>query len=45
MELMIKDENFRNQLGANAFQHAYRFFNWENLIESYVNLYRDMAAS
>lgn len=41
---LIEDGHVRNQLGANAYNHVFHSFNWEKLVDHYINLYRTAAA-
>jgi glycosyltransferase involved in cell wall biosynthesis len=43
IELLIEDENLRNRLGANAFENVHTFFDWETIVDSYVEIYREAA--
>jgi glycosyltransferase involved in cell wall biosynthesis len=43
IEFLIKDQDFRNQLGDNALKYVHDHFNWQNLVDSYIELYRDVV--
>jgi glycosyltransferase involved in cell wall biosynthesis len=43
IELLIREEGFRRRLGESALHHVHRYFNWDNTVDSYVNLYRELS--
>lgn len=45
IELLLNDEGLRNRLGANAFERAYLNYNWDRLVDRYIELYKEATGS
>ena len=43
IELLLANEDLRDRLAANAFQRAYHDYNWDTLVDRYVQLYLEAA--
>jgi glycosyltransferase involved in cell wall biosynthesis len=43
IRIVLDDKGLQSMLGDNAFEHAYRHHNWESLVNSYIELYREVA--